>query len=49
MFVLFSGPSGVQLDFSFNFRALDSTLDELGRALLNIVTVSNIEIHIFVK
>jgi len=38
-FVLPSGPSGVQLDFSFNFRALDSTLDELGRALLNIVTM----------
>jgi len=38
-FVLPSGPSGVQLDFSFHHRALDSTLDELGRALLNIVTM----------
>jgi len=33
------GPSGVQLDFSYQHRGLDSTLDELARALLNICTM----------
>jgi len=37
--VLKSGPSGVQFEFSYNQRALHSTIDELGRALFNIVTM----------
>ena len=37
--VISSGPSGARLDFSYQFRDKKETLDELGRALVNIVNM----------
>jgi len=37
--VLNTGPSGAKLDFSYQFRDKKETLDELGRALINIVNI----------